>query len=1497
MRKKYINGCLAVIILLGSLTLPFGGDQLVAASSSDFAFEQAHYGHLVASGSVENPVLGSKTTGANSSWGYPAGTYYRYAKSIQANFSVPVPNDIGAAEYYVVVEAETSVAGFGGNGVTSYDRKISASDDGNTYSTIWIPSGNGQAVGAMNYGVYTEYKVLKINGPDGYRMDDNHGGNVSYAEYYKKKLTDMQIYYSWGSGYYETMKSLKYRVYRKDITPTSAPVITVTPSENYHMGKSNSFSIAKPRYYGNYYEQFYGVLQYRIAGGGWTNYVGAVNISTEGEVRIESRLLTRNTMESAYGIAYSRLDRNKPGIPTITGLDSKKWYRGTFELNFTPGTDESSGVNGVYYTLYGATEQARSKATAGGRNSSVKLITADGQTIVTASTIDNVGLESDLISGKINIDNTPPIGMLIAPQSWAKSVTISADGMDSASGFQFIHLPNNSAYNGSHYDYSVTHNGTYTFGFEDVAGNTSSKSITVTTIDDVKPTVMVSRNGASWTDQDIPVTFTFDDAESGMNENKMYYKWTQSTTEPSSWDQATSTQQTTMLSQAGVWYLHLKGYDLADNEVSFTSSAYQLQRQPETPKLNVTGTATNQMLLSWSLPTGEVNVDGLQYTIQNETTGKSWTLDYPINELRDSSLAGGTQYTYTITAKNHVGTSHASAAITGVTLPQMTASASVYASGDDYSKALLNITPVQSATGYRITATNWGTKQIDADMTVTGTMYQEISGLKPYAMYDFAIRAMNASGEGAAYHVSFLTLPDHPNEFKSVQMTEDSISLNWNSVTRAVYDWSSVTDDTYYRLRRDSQIIYKGAFSSYKDTGLQSGSMYDYDVAAGNSTGWGTKATLSQVWTLPAAPKKLQQVTATPTSFTVAVDIPRGTKGFEATLDGDEVIRLGSVLSEYTFTGLRPGTIHRLELAAYNQSGVGRSISMIGTTLPDQPSSATIGVSDIQENSVTFNVYGVPGATKYKLSLNGKEYEVATGQIKVYGLQGGTVYSYSLTAGNAAGYGQAYTDRFLTLPSAPTDYKVIKQTPTSVNLEWTAVKSAEVYELRDSTGTLLATVQTPAYNVTDLEPGDIVQYRVVAKNASGTGAASVYTFRTLPGFKDENIDYSQLVRIDRVNMHDLQISWKAVPGADHYRVYDKYKQLITQTIEHSAVIDHLHSATRYSGYTVVPVNATGEGKAMPVPTVETLPDGTITLSYASTRTAITLHLQHKLSTETLVIALQGQELYRGSANGYNKYIQDRLQPDETYTFNVWTENDQGDQSNMQTLHAKTKKERAEGVAEAPATDTKQPEVTEEPIVVDPDPIDKKEPDTSIKKGFIDIDRSFAKESITRLANMGIIKGISDDLYAPKAGTTRAEFMALLTRLVLTPEQIKQSAIKLTFRDIDDSAWYMPELHAAVENHIVKGFNNERFSPELVIDREQAAKMLSNALHVLPVENNSNFYIDFNAISPWVREDVGALTARRIVKGYPDQTFRPKCKLSRAESAIILERTLQEQPFF
>lgn len=1265
-----------------------------------------------------------------------------------------------------------------------------------------------------------------------------------------------------------------------DITAPSEPNITAsiaTSSENWSSapieitidGSTDDSGIAR--------------YAYRIDDGEEQPYTGSFN-APKGSHQIYAKAYDNTGYNSGWSMeglnTYYAPD--PPTAPVLNGLPSG-WTNQDVPFTITPGTDNVAGIVSTEYQLNNGTWMDKVKG----------LINQEGVTTITVRSTNKAGITSST-EDKVYVDKTPPNAQLsLADTGWTKATSIQAVGTDLLSGIDHIVLPDGKGIKDNSINYPVTANGDYIFKFLDQAGNETCKTITVDHIDHTPPVIETSAVDSTWTDQPRTISYRLSDAGSGLDTNNMYYQWSDSDQTPTTWTQLGETNGSLTQSQPGIWYLHVQAADQLGNVSQQVVGPYRIQSKPQIPMLTVIGTATDKMLLSWSLPTGDINVDGLKYRIRNETTGRSWTVDYPTNTLLDTSLVGGADYSYTITAINHVGSSAASTSVIGVTLPQAPTGASIYAKDTDYHRALVSVAPVPSATAYRIRATNWSTEQVDADITVTGNVYQEITGLKPYTMYDFSVAAINESGEGAAYHTSFLSLPDQINGFKSAQITENSIDLKWNSVTRAVYDWSSVSNDTYYQLRRDNQIIYTGNFPSYQDVGLQSGTPYNYDAQAGNSTGWGSKATLDQIWTLPSAPRSLRQVQATTNSFTVQLETPKGATGFQAKVDGQIVANLGSVLSQYTFIGYKPGTTHTLELSAYNSSGIGKSTSVIVSTLPEIPTDGAITVSDIQADRVTFNVYEVLGATKYKIKINGNEYEVAAGETTISGLQSGTEYDYSFAAGNAAGYGADYTGHILTLPSTPANYQMTERTPTAVSFTWASVKGANVYEVLDSAGKLVATVQTPEYKMSGLLPGSTTRINVRAVNASGPGASSAFGFRTLPGFSDDLINYSKLVHVDDVGLYDAHLSWLAVPGADQYDVYDAHQQLIAQTTERNVVIDQLSSATLYADYSIVPINNAGEGTAMSVPNWVTLPDNTMTISHESTRNSITLHLQHNLTAETLVIASAGKELYRGKAEGYTEFVQSELSPDALYTFKVWTENSAGQVSKVQVLKIYTNKERVTKPETSSTPETQpiidepvQPEQTLTPSTISEDQKDK-------KKGFIDIDRSFAKASITRLADLGIVQGISDDLYAPSVGTTRAEFMALLTRLTLTPEQIKQTGENsLSFEDVDSEGWYMPELRAAIQHGIAKGFSMDRFAPDEAIDREQAAKMLANALQTT-VSAADTFYTDADAVSPWAQNDVNGLTAKRILEGYPDQTFRPHATLTRAESAAMIDRALQQ----
>ena len=101
---------------------------------------------------------------------------------------------------------------------------------------------------------------------------------------------------------------------------------------------------------------------------------------------------------------------------------------------------------------------------------------------------DHAGNQTTVTGEVTNIDKTPPV-LHLEPSTneWTKeTISIKATASDERGVVQII-LPNGNVVNGTSTTFSVRANGTYSFMAKDPAGNTTSRSITITNFDGDKP--------------------------------------------------------------------------------------------------------------------------------------------------------------------------------------------------------------------------------------------------------------------------------------------------------------------------------------------------------------------------------------------------------------------------------------------------------------------------------------------------------------------------------------------------------------------------------------------------------------------------------------------------------------------------------------------------------------------------------------------------------------------------------------------------------------------------------------------------------------------------------------------------------------------------------------------------------------------------------------------------------------------------------------------------
>ena len=188
--------------------------------------------------------------------------------------------------------------------------------------------------------------------------------------------------------------------------------------------------------------------------------------------------------------------------------------------------------------------------------------------------------------------------------------------------------------------------------------------------------------------------------------------------------------------------------------------------------------------------------------------------------------------------------------------------------------------------------------------------------------------------------------------------------------------------------------------------------------------------------------------------------------------------------------------------------------------------------------------------------------------------------------------------------------------------------------------------------------------------------------------------------------------------------------------------------------------------------------------------------------------------------------------------------------------------------------------------------------------FGDIGRfTWAWTAIRELYIADVIKGKSETEFDPSGDITRAEFSALLCRLLETSIPTDTPTLEGIFNDVNRDKWYYSEVMAAFRAGFVKGVSVTEFDPSANINREQIATILSRVLVARGIEAISDEEIDTaiskfsdgDQVSAWARAGSALVADLEIIGGVnvgEDKYFNFKDNATRAEVSVMLYRLAQ-----
>ena len=170
--------------------------------------------------------------------------------------------------------------------------------------------------------------------------------------------------------------------------------------------------------------------------------------------------------------------------------------------------------------------------------------------------------------------------------------------------------------------------------------------------------------------------------------------------------------------------------------------------------------------------------------------------------------------------------------------------------------------------------------------------------------------------------------------------------------------------------------------------------------------------------------------------------------------------------------------------------------------------------------------------------------------------------------------------------------------------------------------------------------------------------------------------------------------------------------------------------------------------------------------------------------------------------------------------------------------------------------------------------------------FKDSAESWAVEPIEELAAAGLVKGFEDGTFRPDRPVTRAEMTALLARLLKWPPAPKEARFKDPLPE-----WAKGVISAAVAQKAVTGYPDGTFKADSYITRAELCAILDRALKPAPTKQKLNFK-DAKEVPAWAKDAVARAVAAGLLRGYGDNTLRPKAQVTRAEMAAVLWRKVQ-----
>ena len=152
-------------------------------------------------------------------------------------------------------------------------------------------------------------------------------------------------------------------------------------------------------------------------------------------------------------------------------------------------------------------------------------------------------------------------------------------------------------------------------------------------------------------------------------------------------------------------------------------------------------------------------------------------------------------------------------------------------------------------------------------------------------------------------------------------------------------------------------------------------------------------------------------------------------------------------------------------------------------------------------------------------------------------------------------------------------------------------------------------------------------------------------------------------------------------------------------------------------------------------------------------------------------------------------------------------------------------------------------------------------------------------------------GYPDGKVHPEGNISRAETATIFFRLLKSDIRDGNLTADNGFSDVSNGQWHNKAISTMAKLGIVKGRRADRFDPDASITRAEFAAICAR-FNTKPVENSGSFS---DISGHWAENEIERAAAFGWISGYPDGTFRPDARITRAEAMTMINRVLCRMP--